>query len=68
MIDDDETLREYTVELDVTGTWRERLIARSPEEAERHAKRHIREQLTGGDMSWGDLGWRLVAVGADDDE
>ena len=52
--------KEYTVEIAVTGTWREYLLATSREEAAAFAEEHLEEHLNGGD--WGDLGWEITGV------
>ena len=48
---------DYTVEIGVTGTWRETVVASDAEEA---VEESLREHLNIDEGEWGDLGWRVI--------
>lgn len=56
----DGEIREITVEVSVTGTWRETVVAESEEEAEEVVEENLREHLDTNEGEWGDLGWKVV--------
>lgn len=51
---------DYVVEIGVTGTWRESIVAGSEEEAQEVAEENLREHLNLEEGEWGDIGWRVI--------
>lgn len=59
---EDEEIGDYSVEIAVTGTWRESVVAHSPEEAEEVVEQNIRKAIDLEEGEWGDLGFKVIGA------
>lgn len=58
--DEEGGIGEYSVEIGVTGTWRETTVATSAEKAEEVAEEQLRSRIGVEDGEWGDIGFEVI--------